>query len=242
VTGAAPTWHVAIGLVLAVVFGLMFGKAFCSWICPTPWVQRIFGKKTANPEAEAKEAEAKADAADSPAPILHESSSDGALAPSGGKRDRVKFDTRHGVLLGALLSTAIFGFPVFCLICPVGLTIATFIAVWHAFQFSEVTWGLLVFPAIVILEVVVLKRWCHTLCPLGALYSLLARGNKTFVPKVNTGNCLRTKGADCHVCVDACPEELDPHTGKIPECTKCGICVEHCPSRAIDFVSLLKSK
>lgn len=34
------------------------------------------------------------------------------------------FDSRHAVLGGALLTTAVFGFPVFCLVCPVGLTFA----------------------------------------------------------------------------------------------------------------------
>ena len=32
-----------------------------------------------------------------------------------------KFDSRHAVLGGAVLTTAVFGFPVFCLVCPVGL-------------------------------------------------------------------------------------------------------------------------
>ncbi|MFR1638333.1 MAG: 4Fe-4S binding protein [Eggerthellaceae bacterium] len=69
----------------------------------------------------------------------------------------------------ALLSTAVFGFPVFCLICPVGLTFATLIAVWRLFQFNEVALSLLVFPAMLALEVLVLRKWCSRFCPLGAL-------------------------------------------------------------------------
>lgn len=279
VTGAAPTWHVAVGIVVAIVVGVLFGKAFCSWICPTPWIQRLFGVdgkkgsrkvgKGDSPEAEGAGAQAaltasvvgagatkvraglsSATSAEMPVEQAQGLDEDvpsakkqrDALAPIGGERDGGRFDSRHGILLGALLSTAVFGFPVFCLVCPVGLTLATFIAIWHAFQFSEVTWGLIVFPAIVVLEVVVLRKWCHALCPLGALYSLLARGNKTFKPQVQADSCLRSNGVDCHTCVDVCPEKLDPHTGKIPECTKCGICVEKCPACAIDFKALLAKK
>ena len=44
---------------------------------------------------------------------------------------RAKLDSRHYVLGGALLSTAVFGFPVFCLVCPIGLTFATVLVVWR---------------------------------------------------------------------------------------------------------------
>ena len=41
------------------------------------------------------------------------------------------------VLAGALASSAAFGFPVFCLICPVGLTFALVIALWRLAEFNE---------------------------------------------------------------------------------------------------------
>lgn len=95
---------------------------------------------------------------------------------------------RNWVLGGALLSTAVFGFPVFCLICPVGLTFATLIAVWRLFQFNEVALSLLVFPAMLALEVLVLRKWCSRFCPLGALLSLASRLNRTFRPVSNEGD------------------------------------------------------
>lgn len=162
-----------------------------------------------------------------------------ALPPVGGARDGLQLDTRHAVLAGTLASAAVFGFPVFCLVCPVGLTFATLIGLWHLFQFNEPSWALVVFPAILVLEVTVLRKWCAKICPISALISLAASANRTLRPRVDGEACLRTHGVDCHACVDACPERLDPHSGRIPECSKCGACVEACPAYAIK-VKLLK--
>lgn len=158
-----------------------------------------------------------------------------ALAPVGGKRDGFHVDSRHVVLLGALASSAVFGFPVFCLICPVGLTFATLVALWAAFVDHNPTWMLLVFPAILVVELVVFRKWCHVLCPLGALMSLVGAKAPVGKPRVDTDQCLRTKGVDCHVCVDACPEKLDPHIKDPVECTRCGLCAEHCPAGALSL-------
>lgn len=162
-----------------------------------------------------------------------------ALAPVGGKRDGVRLDSRHAVLVGTLASAAVFGFPVFCLICPVGLTFATIIGLWNLVQFNEPTWSLVVFPIILIAEVTVLRKWCSKICPISALVSLLSNLNVTLRPRVKADACLRSRGVDCHACVDACPEQLDPHSRRIPECSKCGKCVEACPAKAIS-IKLLK--
>ena len=162
-----------------------------------------------------------------------------ALAPVGGKRDGVQLDSRHAVLVGTLVSAAVFGFPVFCLICPVGLTFATIIGLWNLVQFNEPSWALIIFPIILIAEVTVLRKWCSKICPISALVSLLSSLNITLRPRVKADVCLRSRGVDCHACVDACPEQLDPHSGRIPECSKCGKCVEACPAKAIS-IKLLK--
>lgn len=162
-----------------------------------------------------------------------------ALAPVGGKRDGVRLDSRHAVLVGALASAAVFSFPVFCLICPVGLTFATIIGLWNLVQFNEPSWALIIFPIILIAEVTVLRKWCSKICPISALVSLLSNLNVTLRPRVKADACLRSRGVDCHACVDACPEQLDPHSKRIPECSKCGKCVEACPAKAIS-IKLLK--
>lgn len=237
---------------LAILLIIVFGKAFCSWVCPTPRLQKFFrpsGNKKADEHAvvpSVSEGEDGTSSSDSEIE-LHELGCAGKngvsacgsctackpLPPVGGKRDGFHIDSRHGVLVGALASAAIFGFPVFCFLCPIGLTFATFIGLWHLLQFNETTWGLIIFPAILILEIVFLRKWCHRICPVSALLSLVSSANKTCKPKVNEEKCLRASGIDCHVCVDVCPEQVDPHSRRIPECTKCGVCIEACPAQAI---------
>ena len=147
---------------------------------------------------------------------------------------RKKFDSRHIVLGGALLSTAIFGFPVFCIICPVGLTFASIIALWRLVGFNEPSWALLIFPLFLAVELFVLKKWCLKFCPLGALMSLMSIPNRLFRPRVDNTKCLREKGIECSVCVAVCEENLDPHFREgMHECTKCGLCKEKCPAQAI---------
>ena len=162
-----------------------------------------------------------------------------ALAPVGGKRDGVQLDSRYAVLVGTLASAAVFGFPVFCLICPVGLTFATIIGLWNLVQFNEPSWALIIFTIVLIAEVTVLRKWCSKICPISALVSLLSNLNVTLRPRVKADACLRSRGVDCHACVDVCPEQLDPHSKRIPECSKCGKCVEACPAKAIS-IKLLK--
>lgn len=250
--------------VLALVAVVAVGKAFCSWACPVPWLQKFFrprrgrnhgAEKAAavpSPAGESSEDASELVSASSVASPCASSCAACAsacasaagkrLPPVGGTRDGVRIDGRHLVLGGALGSALVFGFPVFCLVCPVGLSFATLVGVWHLFQFNETTWGLVVFPLILIAEVVLLRKWCTRLCPISALLSLVSCANKTLRPSVNEEACLRTQGVDCHRCVDACPQSLDPHSGLVPECTKCHQCADACPAHAIRFPVLRPRK
>lgn len=228
--------HPLLLFALVVVLIALVGKAFCAWMCPVPWLQKFFRPKKKSSKATG---DFKSKPSHSCSACPGATTYGKALAPVGGKRDGVQLDSRHAVLVGTLASAAVFGFPVFCLICPVGLTFATIIGLWNLVQFDEPTWALIIFPIILLLEVTVLRKWCSKICPISALVSLLSNLNVTLRPRVKAGTCLRSRGVDCHACVDACPEQLDPHTMRIPECSKCGACVEACPAKAIS-IKLLK--
>lgn len=246
------TLHGALCVGVTVLATLAAGKAFCAWACPVPWLRRFFfsGKKRERDisahgaSACAGQSEPEAEPACMKPVAIGETSGktndkgvserSAPLLPVGGERDGGRIDGRHVVLAGALASSFAFGFPVFCLVCPVGLVFATLIALWRLVGFNETTWGLLLFPTILLIEVLVLRKWCTRLCPISALLSLISRGNRTLRPRVGKG-CLRAQGKDCRTCVTVCPEQLDPHTRNIPECSKCAACVDACPAKAISI-------
>ena len=246
--------RMARGLVLALAVVLIAGRAFCSWICPVPPLQGFLRTKK---QRQRDAVERKAQAEDSLA--LWKSSCSGCKGDSCGDacaqasgadgrgssaqplsaRGNVGLDSRHAVLAGTLATTALCGFPVFCLLCPVGLTFATVIALYRFIGFNEPTIDLLVFPAIIVLELVLLRKWCHRFCPISALMSLLAPLARRLRPQVSMEACLRSKGEDCTVCGSVCPEGIDPVADlgrrSLSECTRCGRCAEACPAQAIAF-------
>jgi ferredoxin-type protein NapH len=237
-----------IALAIAVVLIILLGRAFCAWACPVPIVQKIrgiFSAKAPAPapaqEDTAKEGEA---AEKDVAPLSAKEQA--ALASAGASagcsscaKKRGSVDARHFVLGGSLLSAAIFGFPVFCLICPIGLTFATILLVIRLFGGGDMTWSLIVVPLLLIVEVVVFRKWCSTLCPLSAFMSLLGKLNRTFKPTINDRACIETaEGRSCGICGKVCPEGIDPRHPDLSavswsECTKCRECVDSCPTRAL---------
>ena len=191
-----------ISLVIMVVLIIVFARAFCGWMCPGPLVQKLRGIFT-KPEKRAKTAKPADGKAADIAPLTEdekaalatgcEKDSKGlAGCASCAKKRGEAVDARHFVLGGALLSTFIFGFPVFCLVCPIGLTFATILLLVNLFAQGDVTWSLIVVPAILIAEVLLFRKWCHKLCPLSAFMGLIAKLNRTFKPTIDDSKCLET--------------------------------------------------
>lgn len=233
-----------ISLVVALVLMAVFGRLFCGWICPIPLVNKLpqlFRKKEKSLPEQAGEANLKP-LTDEEAASLKSACGDGCASA------RVRagaFDSRHLVLLGTILSATIFGFPVFCLICPIGLSFATIFLVISLFGGGDITWSIIVVPVLLLLEVTVFKKWCSWICPLGAMMSLMGRLNrKVLQPAVDETSCIEAKGGICGRCAAACEVGIDPHKvedgADLAECTKCGACVEACPAKAVRIPVLKK--
>lgn len=123
-----------LSIVVAIALVLLLGRLFCGWICPVTLWRRVkeFFKpvKTREQEAEALSQANQALAAEEIAALKEASAThDCAVCGACHAKRNAPFDSRHAVLGGALLTTAVFGFPVFCLVCPVGLSFAA-VACW----------------------------------------------------------------------------------------------------------------
>ena len=243
-----------VSLVVMVLLIVVFARAFCGWMCPVPLVQKLRGLFAKKQPVE------RGDAADPAAAPLtkveidalgvscSKGSKDGGGCASCASKRGAALDARHFVLGGALASTFVFGFPVFCLVCPIGLTFATVLLVMRLFAFGDATWTVVAFPAIIALEILLLPKWCQRFCPLGALLSLFSGLNRTFRPQVDAEKCLREgRGKACNLCEQACPEGINLHdvaAGEttLNDCSKCRACADVCPERAITFPLLPKKQ
>lgn len=211
-----------ISVVGVFVICLVLGKVFCAWVCPVHFI---------SPKKQTRSGRRR----------LCTNAACETCASACGKSKGIHLDSRHIILAVALITSLIFGYPVFCLACPVGLTFATVLLIMQLFAFGKTTWTIIVFPVIVFVELFLLPRWCHNLCPLGALLSLFSGANKTFRPVIDTTKCLQaTKNAECNLCVKACPEGINLHNTALGrttlnDCSKCRACADACPASAIHF-------
>jgi ferredoxin-type protein NapH len=210
---AARRWLPQWPSVLLVVFAIfLLGRVFCAWICPTVLLRRIGIFKWKK-----------------------RSMRDLPPAP---RKGGLEAYSPYAVLGGVLLASYVFRFPIFCLFCPVGLFFGLTFAVIRLFSVNTFGLELLLFPLMLVLEIWVLKSWCRTICPLGALFSIFGRLNRFIIPTVKEDKCLSTsRGLNCQVCERVCPEGISMSNSNRRlsqnSCTKCLECYDHCPAKAI---------
>ena len=149
-------------------------------------------------------------------------------------------DRRTWVLLAVLVAALIAGLPLFCLVCPIGLTFGTVGSLWHLIVDKQMTASVLVFPAALVVELVLYRKWCLNLCPIAGLLGIFSQFATRFRPQVNTQTCLRCTGsAACEACAIACPEHIDRHAPdaaqQLGQCSRCGECLRACPTASIDI-------
>lgn len=209
--------------VLIVTLGVIFlGKAFCAWICPTAILRGIFQGENASK-------------------ATPNSKCNGTCSTCSEIETKGSSYTTYIILGVVLLASLIVRFPVFCLVCPVGLFFGFGYAVFRLSTLYQPGWELIIFPTILILEVFVLRSWCTSFCPLGAMFKIVGQlGIKSRLairPSIDQNTCLQSQGHNCQICHNACPENLNMPLYKKDEyadCTLCLECYQDCPTEAID--------
>ncbi len=96
---------------------------------------------------------------------------------------------------------------------------------------STFTFGAVFLLSLIFLELLLAPRiWCRSLCPGGALYTLLSWFR--FLRIRND----RRRCTDCGICDRACPYEIQPSKGNLSsECDHCGVCIDKCPVNTLSF-------
>lgn len=190
------------------LFGVVFGRFICGWLCPFGLIQDLLYKI--------------------PGPKYHF---------RGTYLRYLKYVLLLVlvILLPLLLVNKIgMGDPWFCkLICPVGTLegavplLALNPSLRQAVGMLFV-WKLVVLVFIILLAVITYRPFCRFLCPLGAIYGLF---NKiSFVQLVvDKSSCVA-----CGTCSQVCGMGVQPTLNSTSsECIRCGKCVSNCSQRAL---------
>ena len=217
-TVLASSWLLPAGLgvaLLVVALTVVFGRAFCGWICPLGTLHHV-------------------------ASWLTRSQKRGGYHQV--NRWRPHFRLKY-LLLVALGIAALAGTGVVGLLDPLSLAMRSFASgllpaaslVTSTAGARSRTFAGAWFTAAVFLGLLVANRWiarwwCRALCPLGALLGLAAR-TAVFRIEVDRERC-----NDCHRCVRDCQGADEPFAQhRVSECHVCLNCVSVCPEGAIRY-------
>lgn len=194
------------------IFGSLFGRFVCGWLCPFGLVQDLlheiplFRKRKKLP--------------------FH---------------NVLKY-LKYVVLLALVIVGSLFLFagfakiPAFCkFLCPSGMLFGAIPLVSMNEDLQGQIgglffWKLGILLGIVVLSMKVYRPFCQYLCPLGAIYGWFNRFSLVQV-KWEQEKC-----TSCMACKRACPVDLSPEEISVSsECIRCGKCVDACPHDCIHF-------
>ncbi len=183
---------------IAVVATILFGRVFCGWICPAGEVLQH-----------------------SERPV-----------PSGSLTGRrltgffQKNATRMAVLGSVITASAIFQYPVFCVMCPVGIITRNVISLS---RYGSVNLDLAVIPVIIAMEWI-LAPWCAYLCPIGTILHIFSKKSPV-APIINRPRCI-----SCSICTVICKMRVNLlQDRKQEDCSRCLKCGSACPTKAIGW-------
>ena len=194
------------------LFGVVFGRLLCGFVCPFGFVQdllyKIPGKKLTVPK----------------------------------KADKVLRWVKYAVLLLFVILLPLLlkdangvEVPWFCkYLCPAGtleggipLVIAN--KSLRALIGALFNWKVAVLAVIMLASVFIRRFFCRYLCPLGAFYALFNKFS-LYRLQVDAQKCVH-----CGKCESVCPMAVEVTKNiNSPECIRCGKCKAACPKEAIN--------
>ena len=195
---------------IIMLYGIIFGRWICGWLCPFGLIQDLLHKiKT---------------------PKLKKGPLTRVLSFL-----KYVILALFVVVIPLLYMFRDFPLPAFCkYICPagtVGGAIGLLINPNNDGLFAMLgplfTWKFVLAVSIIVGAVFIYRIFCRFLCPLGALYGLFNKIS-LFGIKLEKDKCI-----NCGKCISVCEMDIH-HVGDI-ECINCGKCAGVCPTKAITW-------
>lgn len=194
------------------LFGSVFGRFVCGWLCPFGLLQDLLHK----------------------IPLFQKKK----RLPY---HQILKYG-KYVVLFGfvgigsSFVFTGLTKVPAFCkYLCPSGTFMGAIpLLSSNAALRSQIGglfyWKFVILLGIIFLSIKVYRPFCQYLCPLGAIYGWF---NKFSLIQIQWN---KEKCTSCMACQKACPIDLTPEEISVsPECIKCGKCVEACYTSCLFF-------
>lgn len=134
------------------------------------------------------------------------------------------------VLGGVLAVSAITGYPVYCIICPIGIISRNLISLGTHFTVHPDILLVGFYP----LVLGVFVDW-QRVCPVGSIGGLANQRAPLRVPTPDEESCI-----GCRTCMEACPEDIDlsDPDADMGACTQCLKCCVDCPEGAVGATPL----
>jgi hypothetical protein len=247
----------------------LLGNVFCGWVCPLGTVIDGFDKLISNFLHGVDAKREKRLQISKEKELAKKSSLLGTAAcpacPFGRfLSDRFGGAAASGVIITSLVGSAVLRFPVFCAVCPIGITTRGMfnLKAWTFItgKMMPIILELSVIPLVAVLASLREKRyWCRKICPVGATLNLAGSVSPFLKPKVKAEKCIlkecpktcedyhldycgACRQADKKNCEKVCPQGINlVEGGSLARCTKCFECYIECEKSAVEIETVGKS-
>ncbi len=194
------------------VFGSIFGRFVCGWLCPFGLVQDLLHK----------------------IPLFRKKKQ----LPYHSVLKYGKYVVLFGLVVigSSFLFIGFVKIPAFCkFLCSSGTLMGAIplLSIDEQLRLQVgglFYWKLGILIALILLSIKVYRPFCQYLCPLGAIYGWFNRFSLVQI-HWEKDTCI-----SCMACQRACPVKLPPEKISVSvECIKCGQCVDACPKKCLHF-------